>query len=304
MRRKARSNPFPVGQSGIRSQGKQAPVLFRPRFAKAFLASAILAAGTLIDGCASGGGPIGSRQAVGEYARTRSFDVERRDAGVFRLMVLRRPGRVARHAILRVYIEGDGAPWPTRFHPPHDPTPRIPLALELATADEDISVAYVTRPCQYLDREELTVCEPKYWTSARFAPEVVEAYQQLLDGLVAESGAKELSLVGYSGGGVLAALLATARNDVVQLITVADPLRVAAWAKHHDVSPLKGLDPDLQDRRWPPAVHFVGENDEIVPRAIIDPIAGRTGARLVVVPNFNHHCCWARDWARLLGEVQ
>ncbi len=225
-------------------------------------------------------------------------------AGGFRLLVMRRPGRAAENQVLRVYIEGDGAPWPTRFHPPRDPTPLRPVALELAAADNSPLVAYLGRPCQYLDAAELVACATAYWTSARFAPEVVEAYQQALEHLVSVSGARQLSLIGYSGGGVLAALLAVRRRDVVGLITVAAPLRVAAWTSHHGVTPLDGLDPDTLDGRGPPAVHFAGEKDEIVPVDVIAPHARRAGARLAVIPGFDHHCCWVRDWPRLLEETR
>jgi pimeloyl-ACP methyl ester carboxylesterase len=176
------------------------------------------------------------------------------------------------------------------------------VALELAAADRQAPVAYLSRPCQYLDAAELATCTPAYWTSARFAPEVVEAYQQALDQLLSVSGVRRLSLVGYSGGGVLAALLAARRDDVVQLITVAAPLSVAAWTAHHDLTPLQGLDPGTLDGRWPPAVHFAGDKDEVVPVAVVAPHARRTGARLVAIPGFDHECCWARDWPRLLEE--
>jgi esterase/lipase len=42
------------------------------------------------------------------------------------------------------------------------------------------------------------------------------------------SGASRLRLVGYSGGGVMAMLLAARRDDVAQVVTIAAPLRLAA----------------------------------------------------------------------------
>ena len=270
----------------------------------ALLACAVVLAAGLIAGCAGGEGFGRARQTVTDWARECGFEAERREAGRFRLLVLRRPGRIAESAVLRVYIEGDGAAWPTRFRPPRDPTPTRPVALELAAADTEGSVAYLSRPCQYLDAAELAACAPEYWTSARFSAEVVDAYQQALDDLVSVSGARRLRLVGYSGGGVLAALLAARREDVVQLVTVAAPLRVAAWTAHHGLTPLQGLDPDMLDGRWPSAVHFAGDKDDVVPADIVAPHARRTGARLAVIPGFDHHCCWARDWPRLLEETR
>jgi hypothetical protein len=39
-------------------------------------------------------------------------------------------------AVLHVYIEGDGAAWPSPLHPPRDPTPDRPVALALAAQSE------------------------------------------------------------------------------------------------------------------------------------------------------------------------
>ena len=133
----------------------------------------------------------------------------------------------------------------------------------------------------------------KYWTSHRFAPEVVEAYRQTLDILKARTGAAQLRLFGYSGGGVIATLLAMSRTDVVQLVTIAAPLSVAEWTSWHQVTPMaESLDPGMQGGSVPRAVHFVGGKDAIVPPEVVKGFAQRSGGRLRIVEDFDHQCCW------------
>lgn len=248
----------------------------------------------------------GSRDAVLDWARERGFAAIPTPAPGFRLLALRRLDTTQAVAVLHVYIEGDGAAWPSPWHPPRDPTPLEPVALALAAADPTPAVVYVGRPCQYLGAAELAGCAPAYWTGSRFAPEVVASYMAFLDRLKAESGARRLRLFGYSGGGVLATLLAARRDDVEQLVTVAAPLAVAEWTAMHQLTALTAsLDPMVEARGGlPPATHFVGGRDEVVPERLIAAFAARNGGRLQVVPEFDHRCCWSRDWRRLLEEVK
>lgn len=128
---------------------------------------------------------------------------------------------------------------------------------------------------------------------------------ELLDRLKAATGTERLVLVGYSGGGVVAALLAARRTDVERLITVAAPLPVAEWASLHRLTPLAGsLDPDSVVARASEAVHLVGAEDDIVPPTLLAGFVQRHGGRLRETPGFDHRCCWARDWKRLLEEVR
>ncbi len=52
--------------------------------------------------------------------------------------------------------------------------------------------------------------------------------------------AKSLTVVGYSGGGAIAALLAAERDDIDRLVTVADNLDYRAWTSKNRMKPLKG----------------------------------------------------------------
>lgn len=257
-------------------------------------------------GCAGVDRFGGSRQAVIEWGRQRGFEPGHLLVGRFRLLSLQRLDAARPVNVLNVYIEGDGAAWPTPYHPPRDPTPLQPIGLALAAADPAPAVVYLGRPCQYLDAAELAGCAPGYWTDLRFAPEVVAAYMVFLDRLKLTSGARRLRLFGHSGGGVLATLLAAKRSDVAQLVTVASPLAVAEWTAWHKATPLLGsLDPAMAlTAGLPPATHFVGRRDDIVPPSLVAAFVARSGGRLRELPEFDHQCCWSRDWRRLLEEIK
>lgn len=255
-----------------------------------------------LSGCAGPDSFGGSRQAVEDWSQPQGFVPTEVINSPLHLFALTRGSG---NTILHVYIEGDGAAWSSPWHPPRDPSPERPIALALAAQDPAPAVAYLGRPCQYLDTAALVGCPSKYWTSHRFAPEVVNAYQQALNVLKTRFEAEKLWLIGYSGGGVLALLLAGSRVDVVKAVTVASPVSVGEWARWHKVSPLHGsLDPETQQARLPPTIHFIGGSDRVVPIEVVAPFVAKNGGQLHRVPEFGHECCWSLHWRRLLEEIR
>lgn len=254
-------------------------------------------------GCASPD-PMSSLPHMLAMAGERGFALLPIQAGPFRLTsFVRRSANP--EDIFTLYIEGDGAPWPTPFSPPRDPTPLRPTALAMALADPAAAVAYLGRPCQYLTADALRQCDSAWWVERRFAPEVIAAYDEAVDQIKKSFAARRVRLVGYSGGGVIAVLLAARRKDVESLLTVAAPLSVAEWVAWHGASPLTGsLDPASlgPEVHLPPSVHFVGGHDKTVPAPLVESFIRRKGGHLELVPDFDHECCWARDWEKLLAR--
>ncbi len=207
---------------------------------------------------------------------------------------------------LTVYIESDGAAWPAPDLPPHDPTPLKPLVMQMAAADVSPAVAYLGRPCQYLDAAALGQCDPALWTRGRFSEAAVAAVNRAIDTLKAASGARDIALAGYSGGGAMAALIAARRPDTVCLVTVASPLDTGAWTRAIGVSPLRtSLNPLDHAARLAglPQTHFTGTRDNVVPPATIARfIAPMQRAQVIARAGFDHDCCWARDWRELLRQ--
>ena len=243
----------------------------------------------------------GSRQSVENWGKERQFLAISLHAGAFDLLALERIR--GNSDVLAIYIEGDGSAWRTPYHPPRDPTPEKPVALSLAAVDPSPAVVYLGRPCQYLDKQDLANCSPVWWTTQRFSTDVLAAYEHALDTLKAQSGATKLRLVGYSGGGVIATLLAMRRRDVASLITVASPLALGEWTRLQGISALSdSLDPLLETGRLPPATHWAGTGDVIVPVSVVEKFAQSKGGTVRSAKDYDHDCCWLHAWKQLLKE--
>ncbi len=208
---------------------------------------------------------------------------------------------------LAIYIEGDGQAWTSLSQPSTNPTPVNPLALKLALQHPHGNAAYLARPCQFTSEADFLNCRRSDWTSHRFSADIVKASSQAIDTLKEHFGAQHLTLIGYSGGGAIAALVAAQRDDVSKLITVAGNLDHALWARQHKVTPLEGsLNPADQWSKLVdiPQLHFVGGEDKIVSAAIVNSFSNRfpIGKRPLVkiIPGFDHSCCWKERWQKLV----
>jgi len=172
---------------------------------------------------------------------------------------------------MTVYIEGDGFAWETRNRPSDDPTPITQTVLSLMTASERANTAYLARPCQFVGATSRG-CSSDLWTSARYSEPVVAALDEALAVVQDTYGVQHFTLIGYSGGGALALLLAARRPDVSAVITFAAPLDIAAFTDHHGVTPMTAsLNPvDVAPRLTNiPQIHLFGKDDEVVPASLV-----------------------------------
>lgn len=261
-------------------------------------------------GCALATGPEAARGRADGIAAASGFVQTYIPAGRFTLTAYASGGDGPGQALV-VYIEGDGRAWRSRGRVSADPSPGIPMALELAVRDPAPRVVYLARPCQYTTAETGRGCAPTYWAHRRFSPEVIEAMGEAVDRAKRDAGASRVHLVGYSGGGVVAALLAARRGDVASLVTVAAPLDLAAWTAHHDLTRLDGsLDPavDAVGIEAVPQRHLAGADDEIVPPLVIERFARRRLSGMPrpveIVEGFTHRCCWRRDWGKRIAALR
>jgi hypothetical protein len=207
------------------------------------------------------------------------------------------------HDRATVYIESDGAPWRFADEPPADPTPLRALVLGMAIADPSPAVAYLGRPCQYLSAAELQKCDPRLWMQARFSTDAVAAMNAAVDSIKQRYGVRQIDLVGYSGGGAMAALLAARRDDVSCLVTIAAPLDTNAWTDALRVSRLDlSQNPADQAERLRdlPQTHLRGLRDTLVPPSTTARYLSRTPRATVIdKANFDHRCCWQDEWREL-----
>jgi hypothetical protein len=229
------------------------------------------------------------------------------------------------HRRLHVYLDGDGRPFVTPRRVARDPTPSAPMVLDLLRLD-GAPALYLGRPCYHGLQ---AACDPRDWTVARYGERVVRA---LAAGILASAravDARSVVLVGYSGGGALAVLVAArlesenhdqparkgspetpARNPsgmpvLSGVVTLAANLDTDAWAAHHRYSPLVG---SLNPAHLPvlPVVaqwHLSGAADTNVPpqlQASFRARAAATGTRFQTLPGFTHTCCWIEAWPSML----
>lgn len=206
-----------------------------------------------------------------------------------------------------IYIEGDGLAWLSRTEVSRDPTPKDATALALAAADPSANVVYLARPCQYTNRDRNPTCGPAYWTGKRFAPEVIAAMNQAVDQVAAQVPGQKINLVGYSGGGAVAVLVAARRQDIASIRTVAGNLDHVQVNRVNGVSPLAGslnpIDVAAQVAKIP-QVHFSGSLDKTVPPAIATRFVQATGgpcAQAMTLQGADHENGWPPRWRELLA---
>jgi pimeloyl-ACP methyl ester carboxylesterase len=88
----------------------------------------------------------------------------------------------------------------------------------------------------------------------RYSATVVSSMAVALERLLAEREIDRLAWMGYSGGGVLAMLLAPRFPQTQAIVTVAANRDIDAWADHHGYLRLAGSLNPAEGR--PPAHHY------------------------------------------------
>jgi hypothetical protein len=211
-------------------------------------------------------------------------------------------------APLRIYLEGDGRAWLTKTRASRNPSPKNPIGLYLAAQEHVGNVMYIARPCQYVSFEKNLKCEYPYWTGKRFAPEVIDSVSAVIDSGKKKAGAGKLEIIGFSGGGAVALLVAARRSDVSGIRTVAGNLNHKVWAQHHKVDPLKGslnAADVAEEVANIPQVHYVGSQDENIGRFVAESFRSKAGKdnciKIEMVKGASHSKGWEQAWPDLIS---
>ncbi|WP_296058134.1 alpha/beta hydrolase [uncultured Amphritea sp.] len=254
--------------------------------------------------------PSGNQRlaAADEKAEVSGWQGETFQAGQF-LIRSYFPAKLKKAHILTIYIEGDGLAWLTRIKPSPDPTPIAQLVLEMAISQPSGSAVYLGRPCQYTVSLD-SGCRSVFWLDSRFSQEIIASMDRAVTVVKNRFQADLINLVGYSGGGAVASLLAARREDVNFLITVAGNLDHQSWSRIHRITPLgNSLNPaDFSDRvRANRQFHFVGEDDHNIPpyliREKISRMPDRNNISVIEVHSYTHRCCWSAGWPYLWSKL-
>jgi hypothetical protein len=207
---------------------------------------------------------------------------------------------------LAVYIEGDGLAWLRSGEASPNPTPHKALALALAAADPAANVVYIARPCQFTPLSLDDRCgTDSYWTDKRFATEVIAATSQAIDHFAGNTLGKKINLVGYSGGGAVAVLVAASRADIASLRTVAGNLDSEAFNRYHGVSTMPdSLNPITVASKLAmlPQEHFIGDKDDVVPSQLSENFVNAMGntrcVKITHVVAADHEDRWLEFWRK------
>jgi dienelactone hydrolase len=267
-----------------------------------FSLAALFALLTLVGGCSRD--LAAHADALAQPAGLRHEQIK---TGTFILTAYEKVGDPAQP--FDIYIEGDGFAWQTEYEPSANPTPRKALTLALAARDPSPNVIYIARPCQFTPLALDTHCDVAYWTDKRFSEEVIASVDQAIDKLTSGYGYPRLNLIGYSGGGAVAVLVAARRADVVSLRTVAGNLDHEEVNRLNDVDPLKGsLNAIDQARKIAslPQIHFSGGEDAVISPVIAKRFLAASEptdcVRLENIPEASHEDGWIERWPALLKE--
>lgn len=198
-----------------------------------------------------------------------------------------------------VYIEGDGFAFKNKWEISPDPTPKRPMLLSLAGRDYRSNIIYIARPCQYGPALSDHYCNNSYWTSKRMSEEVVNSINVAINTI---SHGHPVDLIGYSGGGGVAVLVAARNPQIRSIVTIAANLDHVRFNQYHKVQPMIGsLNPiDVVSKvRNIPQIHYTGGEDKIVPSFIGDNFVQAAHSPCVkqeIIPNVSHDSGWDKSW--------
>lgn len=206
-----------------------------------------------------------------------------------------------------LYIEGDGATYVTPDKVSGNPTPVDPVGLRLAARDGGKNVIWLGRPCQYNEGwQHGKTCPSAYWTNKKYAPEVIASYMSALDQLKRDTRVTGFNVVGYDGGAAIAVILASKRDDILSLRTVAGNLDHRVTSQQNQTAFLDGslnpVDFSAQISNLPQR-HFIGKLDRVTPPTFYNSFAQAAGngscMNVTLVDNADHERGWAEQWSVL-----
>jgi len=207
-----------------------------------------------------------------------------------------------RGGVANIYIEGEDTLADSSR------TPFNPVALHLASKDKAENLIYLARPCQYTEMlDPAESCKTSYGKDARFSEDVIASYDIALNDIAKRYDISMFNVIGYSGGGAIATLLAAKRSDIVSLRTVAGILDHETYS---DVATApsftKSLNPvnEASTLTKMPQYHFIGGRDNVVTPAVLhsylQSMPPTNCVQTMMVQEADHTIGWVDKWPELL----
>lgn len=239
------------------------------------------------------------------FENDKSIKKDRINTSSFNLYLLR---EIESCKTIRVYIEGDGLAWISKKKVSLTPTPINPLSMKLFLKDESLCKIYLARPCQYLSSNK---CEKKFWTSHRYSKEVIDSYLEAFSKIKEKYKNNNFEIIGFSGGGTVATLISSFRDDIYFLITIAGNLDHKYWSKKHNITPLEGsLNPIDYIKRLEKVqqLHLIGGRDRIIDESIFNSyfsyFKDSSKIRKKLFKEFSHQKGWEENWKSILNSKE
>ena len=203
------------------------------------------------------------------------------------------------------YIEGDGAAFNGKYRVSRNPTPRRQMLIKLASMDDRPNVVYIGRPCQYTPMELNPKCNMQYWTDKRLSDDSVQSMNDVINSI---NNNHKFSLIGFSGGGGIAVLIAARNYMTKDIITISANLDHVAFTTHHNVTPMIGsLNPIdyAKQVKHIPQLHISGGRDTIIPPFIADKFVQKASSSCVkqqIFKDISHNHGWEKVWEYIFNQ--
>lgn len=203
---------------------------------------------------------------------------------------------------LHVYLEGDGRPWERGLIPAAEPTTRSSVMLPLMAMDSAAAL-YLGRPC-YNGHAADKGCSANLWTDARYGEQVITTMTRALNDFSSRHDYREIILIGHSGGGALALLMAERLPQTIAVVTLAGNYDIDIWADHHGYQHLsESLNPATRPINGIPEWHLLGSRDTTIPPQLFQQSLLRRPNSTVQIVDADHNQGWQHIWPQLLQSL-
>ncbi|MDX1917364.1 MAG: dienelactone hydrolase family protein [Rickettsiaceae bacterium] len=256
---------------------------------------AIIMVGFFISSCSSTS-LMARDMMTTKVAEDHGFTKKEVSGGLFNLTTFQKITEIKKPYIF--YIEGDGYAFdPNTQRITSNPTPRNMMMLRLAIRDKRPNVTYIARPCQFTPIHTQGNCHEIYWSDKRMSEEVVESINEVINKI--SSHKHPIDLVGFSGGGGIAVLVAERNKNVKSIVTIGGNLDHVSFNKYHNVRPMIGsLNPiDYATKiNTMPQMHFAGGKDKVVPPFIAQDFVSASKNNKCVKSLINNNASHVNGW--------
>jgi pimeloyl-ACP methyl ester carboxylesterase len=237
------------------------------------------------------------------HIQTQSFTLKRLSNPAFERLKQETPSlKEHQNRVIHVYLEGDGRAWINRNTISMDPTPIAATGLALMSLDPNPAL-YISRPCHFQQTDK--ICHPLIWTHLRYSQTVIDALAEAIRSNINHN--TKVTLIGYSGGGTLAWLLARELKQVSAIVTLAGNMNTQMWYEHHHYSPLVGSQDPSHLTPLPGSIaqlHLSGSADTNILADWTRVFSEQQGcSQFSLVQNASHSRGWLPYWQKAVVSL-